>query len=315
LRGDDAAETAAIFHEALDLAAGRRDRARGLAALIESEIRRLRRAQEGVASDLATFADPERHRLQGEALLAGLARARRAGDRVIVPDPYDESGPPVVVPAPAGASLPAVAETCFERYRRARRGHATAGERQASLSRRLLVLERLAASAAGGRAAPCELEAAMREAGIPVGLPARGAGRALREPVGPRVRLEGVRLFRTADGLSAMIGKTARDNDRLTFRLAGPEDFWFHALRVTGAHVVVRNDERSSAPPPRSLHEAAAAAAWYSEARGDDGVDVQWTRRKYVRRVRGGGPGRVVVKRFATVRVRPRAPGAAEDAR
>jgi predicted ribosome quality control (RQC) complex YloA/Tae2 family protein len=154
----------------------------------------------------------------------------------------------------------------------------------------------------------------MREAGIPVGLAARGARRATLEAGAPRPRLEGVRLFRTADGLSAMIGKSARDNDRLTFRLAGPEDFWFHALRVTGAHVVVRNEERATAPPPRSLEEAAAAAAWYSEARANEGVDVQWTRRKYVRRVRGGAPGKVIVKRFATLRVRPRAPAGGEGA-
>jgi hypothetical protein len=37
-------------------------------------------------------------------------------------------------------------------------------------------------------------------------------------------------------------------------------------------------------------------------------VDVQWTRRKNVRRARGAAAGTVLVKRFETVRVRPAAP-------
>jgi predicted ribosome quality control (RQC) complex YloA/Tae2 family protein len=49
-------------------------------------------------------------------------------------------------------------------------------------------------------------------------------------------------------------------------------------------------------------------AAWFSEARSQSAVDVQWTRRKYVRRPRGAPPGTVVLKRFETVRVRPALP-------
>ena len=53
-------------------------------------------------------------------------------------------------------------------------------------------------------------------------------------------------------------------------------------------------------------------AAWYSEARGHARVDVQWTRRKCVRRLRGAPAGTVKVKRFETVRIRPALPGGQE---
>jgi predicted ribosome quality control (RQC) complex YloA/Tae2 family protein len=109
-----------------------------------------------------------------------------------------------------------------------------------------------------------------------------------------------------------MVGKSGRDNHRLTFKLAHPEDFWLHALGVPGAHVVVRNPRRQTHPSPATLSEAAEAAAWFSEAREQPQVDVQWTRRKYVRKIRGASPGTVRVKRSETVRVRPRRPGALE---
>jgi predicted ribosome quality control (RQC) complex YloA/Tae2 family protein len=72
--------------------------------------------------------------------------------------------------------------------------------------------------------------------------------------------------------------------------------------------VVIRNPERKGKPPEKVLMVAAAAAAWYSDARKHGQVDVQWTRRKYVRKVRKGAPGAVILKRFETIRVRPSSP-------
>gem|GEM_PF-4227938 len=72
--------------------------------------------------------------------------------------------------------------------------------------------------------------------------------------------------------------------------------------------MIIRNPERKSRLPEAVLAEAAAAAAWFSAAREQDQVDVQWTRRKYVRKVRKGAPGAVIVKKSETIRVRPKAP-------
>jgi predicted ribosome quality control (RQC) complex YloA/Tae2 family protein len=122
--------------------------------------------------------------------------------------------------------------------------------------------------------------------------------------------LEGVRIFLSRDAEPVLVGKTGKSNQRLTFKLASPDDFWFHALGVPGAHVIVRNERRRTRPKSSTLTEAAEAAAWFSEAREQPQADVQWTRRKYVRKVRGAAPGTVRVKRFETVRVRPRRPRA-----
>jgi predicted ribosome quality control (RQC) complex YloA/Tae2 family protein len=243
-------------------------------------------------------------------LLAGLADARRAGDHVLVGDPYDLEGRTISIEVAAGKSLTAAAEEYFEKHRRAQRGLVRVERRAAQLAERRQRVEELAgrwAEAPQSLAAVEQLEQAMQGEGIAVALaPPRGGGRAILRV--EDVRVEGVRLFLTSDGSRGMIGKSGRDNQRLTFGLAGPEDFWFHAQGVAGAHVVVRNAERKPRPSPAALAEAARAAAWFSAAREQESVDVQWTRRKYVRKVRGAPPGTVSVKRGEIVRVRPAPP-------
>lgn len=310
----DPARTAGRYHEALEAAREAVVRAVGLDRLLEAEIVKLRQIAVRVEADRERFADPEAWKHRGEALLAGIDRAERDDDGLWVPDPYDPGGPPLRVPAEPGLTPAQAAEACFRAYRRARRGRQQGEERAARVAGRLDRLQRLAASAPTAPTAEAieRLERGMREAGVPVALD-RPAPRA-RIVHRPPVRLEGVRIFRTADGWTAMIGKSGRDNAHLTFRIAGPEDFWFHAEGVPGAHVVLRNDERRPRPPRASLEQAAAAAAWFSESRNQGSVDVRWTRRKYVRKLRGAAPGTVRIKRFETVRVRPALPSELQEA-
>jgi predicted ribosome quality control (RQC) complex YloA/Tae2 family protein len=102
-----------------------------------------------------------------------------------------------------------------------------------------------------------------------------------------------------------MVGRNARENQHLTFRVARPEDLWFHARDVPGSHVILRDNEGRAGAD--DLREAAEVAAFFSEAREQARVDVHATRRKHVRPARGG-PGRVFVGHSETLRVAPRDP-------
>ena len=128
---------------------------------------------------------------------------------------------------------------------------------------------------------------------------------------GRRARpVEGTRLpyksYRSSGGIDILVGRGARSNDELTYQIAQPDDVWLHARDATGAHVVMRWPHEG-APPARDLEEAAALAAWHSRARGSVVVPVDWTRRRYVRRARGGPAGRALVERVKTVMARPSA--------
>ena len=71
--------TAGLYHERLENEQAERRRAAGLLRVLESEIRRHRRVEAHVAADARSFENPERFRKYGEALLAGLGKAKRAG--------------------------------------------------------------------------------------------------------------------------------------------------------------------------------------------------------------------------------------------
>jgi predicted ribosome quality control (RQC) complex YloA/Tae2 family protein len=113
------------------------------------------------------------------------------------------------------------------------------------------------------------------------------------------------RHYLTTRGLSVLVGRGARENHRLTFEIARPEDLWLHARDVPGAHVIVRDNEGRAGP--EDIREAAEVAAFCSDARLDARVDVHVTRRKHVRAAKGGA-GRVHVFHSDTMRVAPRDP-------
>lgn len=114
------------------------------------------------------------------------------------------------------------------------------------------------------------------------------------------------RTYRSSGGLDILVGRGAKANDELTWSVARPGEVWLHARDATGAHVILRWSEEG-APPARDLREAAALAAWHSRARGSTVVPVDWTRRRYVRRARGGPAGRAIVERAQTIMARPSA--------
>jgi predicted ribosome quality control (RQC) complex YloA/Tae2 family protein len=144
------------------------------------------------------------------------------------------------------------------------------------------------------------------ESGAPPPWVAAALRRASAEPrpaSAPAERLP-YRVYRTSGGLEVRVGKTSKDNDRLTFHHASPGDVWLHARSVPGSHVVLRWTS-PDAPPARDLEEAAVLAALYSKARTSGTVAVDWTRRKHVRKPRGAPPGRVGLLHAKTVFVEP----------
>ncbi|HKE36906.1 MAG TPA: NFACT RNA binding domain-containing protein, partial [Candidatus Baltobacteraceae bacterium] len=98
--------------------------------------------------------------------------------------------------------------------------------------------------------------------------------------------------FRTEAGSRIVVGRSPAENADVTFRQARPDDLWFHAQGIPGAHVVLARDDRSS-PPEDDIGVAAALAAFHSKARASAKVPVDYTLRKYVRKQQDAPPGLV----------------------
>jgi predicted ribosome quality control (RQC) complex YloA/Tae2 family protein len=118
-------------------------------------------------------------------------------------------------------------------------------------------------------------------------------------------RVPGTRRYVSGDGLDIFVGRTAKDNDHLTFKIAQPNDVWLHAADYGGSHVVVRNLTRKEIPH-RTLIEAAQLAAFFSQAKQNPKADVHYTQRKFVTKIKGAKPGLVRLQRFKTITVTPK---------
>jgi predicted ribosome quality control (RQC) complex YloA/Tae2 family protein len=113
----------------------------------------------------------------------------------------------------------------------------------------------------------------------------------------------GLRL-RDPHGFEVVIGRSARENDQVTFGVGRSEDLWLHAQGYHGAHVIVRSQGREI--PFDTVLFAAELAAGHSEAGQSDNVPVDYTSRKEVWRSKGMPAGAVHYARQRTVFVTPR---------
>jgi predicted ribosome quality control (RQC) complex YloA/Tae2 family protein len=105
----------------------------------------------------------------------------------------------------------------------------------------------------------------------------------------------------------ALAGRTDADNDALTFRVAGPDDWWFHVKGTPGSHVVLQGGQGGE-PPRDVLKAAAAVAAYHSKAREAGVVPVVCAQARFVTKPRGARPGTVQVRRETVLKVRPALP-------
>ena len=102
------------------------------------------------------------------------------------------------------------------------------------------------------------------------------------------------RQFYSQDGQAILVGKTAKDNDAVTFKVSKPDDLWLHARGTPGSHVVVKLEKKQQVPP-ETLKDAATLALFYSDLRKSGKGEVIYTLRKNVRKPKGAKPGAVTV--------------------
>jgi predicted ribosome quality control (RQC) complex YloA/Tae2 family protein len=113
------------------------------------------------------------------------------------------------------------------------------------------------------------------------------------------------RVAESPDGMTVLVGRTARDNDVLSLKLAGSRDFWFHVAGESGSHVVVRNPDKLDTLPRETKRFAAALAAGYSKARRGGKVAVHMARASDVSKSKGLAPGKVHLRRYTTLHASP----------
>jgi predicted ribosome quality control (RQC) complex YloA/Tae2 family protein len=304
-------EAASRLHSLLQerLREDRETRSR-ITAAVDREVRALERLVGKLEVELTETDRAEEIQRYGDLILAHPA-ARVKDAAIVVANLYDPAGGEVRIPADPSLSPRENAERHYARARKLRRGAKAIRGRLETVRARL---ERAGGWRRTLQAARTPedlqgLESLLREARA---LPPPKAAPSRRARLAPEGDA-GIRKFRTADGFVILVGRTASDNDRLTFQMASPNDFWLHAADRTGAHVVVRNPGKLKELPRPALLAAAQIAAHFSRARGKGKIEVHYTLRKHVRKGRGFPAGMVTLRNHRTLEVEPAIPGTEGD--
>lgn len=270
------------------------------ARLLRRRIGRLTRRRDKILADLATAGRWEDLRRKGELLRVHRDRISRGQPAVTLPDYYAGPDKHRSISLDPALSVDANAEQYFKQARKAKRGLPIMKRRLAETDAEFKAFE-----AALERVMQAQTSEALDKAAAAYGL-----GQLEPPPAKPRGRGEGTaaglepRRFVSSDGREILVGRSSAGNEHLTFRLARPHDLWLHVEGTRGSHVVIRN-RKGEAVPPRTLREAAQLAAFFSKARNAGKVPVHYTAVRFVRRVKRGKPGTVLLTQEKAVVVSP----------
>jgi predicted ribosome quality control (RQC) complex YloA/Tae2 family protein len=243
-------------------------------------------AWRGDLAKATTFRDYARY---GELLKANLTSVTPGMAQVTLVDYFDSSLPEVTIPLdPSKSALSNMADY-FKKHRKYVAAERILVPRIEQAERERDALRRQMSSIEQGtwtQPVPSHSMPAPRPQ-------AKASARASRSPF---------RRFTSADGLPIFVGRNARENDELTFRLANNEDLWLHARGASGSHVVVRLSKGAD-PPPETLRDAATLALFYSGLKKSGKGEVVYTRRKWVKPAKRQSPGAVIITQEKTIHV------------
>ncbi len=285
------------FYTVRDRNDSMRQKSQTVRKTVTNLLQRLKRKTAIQEKELAATLDRERLRQLGDIVTANIHSIRRGQKILQAEDFYDENMTVIDIPLAENLSPQENAAKFYKDYTRMKNAQKElthqlelgAQEREYLES----VLEEL------GRAqTEQELEEIRQEL---------QAGGYLRKDNGKKRikqhKLQPVR-FESTDGFGIYVGRNNRQNDELTFKLAGKNDIWLHAQKVHGSHVIIAAAGRSV--PDDTITQAAQLAAYHSEAVHGQNVAVDVTPVKQLKKPAGAKPGMVIYHTYRTVYVNPK---------
>jgi predicted ribosome quality control (RQC) complex YloA/Tae2 family protein len=121
----------------------------------------------------------------------------------------------------------------------------------------------------------------------------------------PQVPSSGPRRF-DHQGFQILVGRNPAQNEKLSLKTAAKDDHWFHVRQGAGSHVLVRS---AGTEPPSLTQEAAAwLAARFSQSSESRSVEVVTTRARFLKKPKGGPPGKVIYRQETEIVVDPTSP-------
>ena len=281
---------AASVSAALERYFGTRDRqdrlnqkSASMVKLLKTHIERCEKKLAQQEEDLSNAAKMEEYRLMGEILNANLWQLKKGQTEATLPNFYDEEGGMITIPMDIQLTPVQNAQRYFKKYQKARTTREMAAEQHESTLKELDYLESalLDVGKCVGEAELEEIRSELASTGYVKKTTNRRQQRAL-----PKSKPY---HYRSVDGIDIFVGKNAAQNERLTGD-ARPNEMWLHAKDMPGSHVIIKAEGNI---PDSTLSQAATLAAWYSKGQHSTMVPIDYTLKRYVKKIPGGATGMV----------------------
>lgn len=257
---------------------------------------RLSRKINAQKEELLQCARREELRVAGDLINANLYAIEKGADYVTLSNFYEEGTPLLEIRLDPALTAVQNAQKYYKEYRKAKTAEEKLSQQITLAQEEMVYLESVfdALSRAETEQELTEIRTELAEQGY-VRIP-----RGKREKPAP---ISAPMKFETKDGFVIWVGRNNRQNDRLTMKLAGNNDIWFHTKNIPGSHTVLVTEGKT--PSEEALLEAAVLAARYSKARDSAQVPVDYTQVRHVSKPQGAKPGMVIYENYKTAFVNP----------
>ena len=281
---------------------GREKEIRRLSRIVQRGLKRLKHRAKKIEDDLAQAERSEEFKRCGELLMLNKERIKKGQSSVRLTDEFDPRRPEMDISLDPKHSATRNAQIYFKKYKKAKDALSVIKKRNSETEDQVSNLEQIRDHLdTADRSVDLET---IRRSLTRLGFLKEPKPRATK---GKQKEILG-RTFLTKSGSEILVGRNNRENDHLTFKLARPDDLWFHAQDVPGSHVLLKRKDKKTEPSSSEIKEAAQVAAYYSKARGEKKAAVIYTQAKYVRKPKKGKPGLALVEREKGIVVQPGLP-------
>ena len=185
------------------------------------------------------------------------------------------------------------AKLSFEKYNKKKRTQAAVSQQLAKTRQELTHLESIAYSVESAES--FEDLQAIRQELQNAGYVKKSAVKAAPGKKPPKkAKITGLppHHYLSAEGFHFYVGRNNEQNEELSLRFAGNNDWWFHAKGIPGSHVIVKTAGRELSD--QAFEQAAALAAYYSKGRESSKVEVDYTKAKELNKPNGSPLGYVI---------------------
>lgn len=253
---------------------------------------RVRRKIVAQEKEYAACLDRDHLRICGELITANLYRMERGQRKLMAENYYEEGCPAMDIPLDVRLSPQENAARYFKQYAKAKTAEKILTEQLEKGREELTYLESVVQELSQAEAEQDfnDIRAELESGGY---LKNRGK----KQPGFQRASRP--RQFVSSAGLRILVGRSNRQNDRLTAKEADRRDIWLHTQKIHGSHVILCTGGQE--PDETSLYEAACLAAYYSQGREAGKVPVDYTPVRYVKKPAGARPGMVVYTTYQTM--------------